>query len=331
MTVVFTINPPAAPAPTQAPSPGSGSVGPGGARALPTSPVPSLGELQGMTPTERHNAFARAYGAPQSPVPLHELSGRPASPPPSRPAAPSPEDRIAAFDRDMQQQGIQQPSPQPALPVANDPKGHVTAQNGVRIFNGQSVDAAAIERVNVDFRQEYGRLANELTKTAGGARAAIERQMTELSASYQGKLAALMPGQPEAQPPADTEVSTEDFAKEYSVAAKDGTRTLNAAGQKLEQDVLAEFKALTPAEQEERRDFYNIALVNLRADDRGMVHIDHFNPQTLHGYTLPKLIPDQHYSADIIDDLARARRLGLTQQQLNDEIARDMRVNGWIK
>lgn len=294
MTSPITFNPPPAspPTPVQAPSYGGGGIGPGGARALPSGPLPSREDMRDMSPTQLHNAFARAYGAPEQPIPAHERPSR--ATPPAAPAAPTPEDRIAAFDRDMQRAGIQTPPPQPALPVANDPRGFADLQSGIRIPNGQSVDAAAIERANAEFRQAYNRLADEFTKTAGGARAQVERRMIELSAQHQAKLAALMPGADKGPAPAAP------AAPAPTIGGKEAP----------------------PGWQSH---------VETDADGSRWVGLDRLTVNDTSGYTIPKFLENQRVNVSTFALLKQAKAAGISQAQVNAVFEAQMRADGWIK
>lgn len=239
MTNIFTGNgapssaTPAAPA--QAPSYGGGAVGPGGARAAPSGPVPTREQTAQMTPTELHNSFARAFGGKEVPVPPNEIAEKMRNAPPSTtPAAPVRVDPVQQFDADMRAAGIQQQPPREPLRVANGQDGFELARNGVRVPNGQSIDPAAIERINTDFRQEFGRLQAELSKTGSdAAKGRIQQQMRELSSQHQAKLAAVMPGEAPAAAPV-SEFTPEQWAEGHaSVVDAEGfipMERLNQAG-----------------------------------------------------------------------------------------------------
>jgi hypothetical protein len=66
-------------------------------------------------------------------------------------------------------------------------------------------------------------------------------------------------------------------------------------------------------------------------DKDGWIPIDRLNPAGLSGYTLPKLVENQVYSAAVFAELATARAAGLSQKVVTDFITAQMRRDGWIK
>lgn len=125
--------------------------------------------------------------------------------------------------------------------------------------------------------------------------------------------------------------------KEWSTPTPNALhRTLTADGQKFEKALLTEFRALPESERNDpqTRDDYNVALATIRQNEHGMVHVSAFNASMLHGYKLPDFLGKahggMHYPAKIIYALAEARRLGVTQQQLEREIRDNLVKDGWL-
>jgi hypothetical protein len=67
------------------------------------------------------------------------------------------------------------------------------------------------------------------------------------------------------------------------------------------------------------------------ADKEGWIPLERINAAALSGYKLPKFLPDQTYHIGIFDDLANARRQGITQAQVDGFIRDGMVKAGWIK
>lgn len=66
-------------------------------------------------------------------------------------------------------------------------------------------------------------------------------------------------------------------------------------------------------------------------NEHGMMPLARINKDALSGYTLPRVIEDQHYSPEIFSILADAREQGLTQKQVDGMIRAEMKRAGWIK
>jgi hypothetical protein len=66
-------------------------------------------------------------------------------------------------------------------------------------------------------------------------------------------------------------------------------------------------------------------------NQHGMMPLDRINKAGLSGYTLPKYLPDQHYSPEIFALLQDARGEGLTQKMVDGMIKAEMVRTGWLK
>lgn len=160
-----------------------------------------------------------------------------------------------------------------------------------------------------------------------------EESRARFTATFQRDLAALYDGKvlTEAQKAelrktgnVETFVPKEKGAKAatsgaWSTPNADGSRTLTAAGQKMQADLLAEYNALPAAERGKAvtQRQYQEALYKTVANERGTVAAAHFMAKDLSGYQLPA----GEYTPDVIHDLARARAIGLTQEQVERIIA----------
>jgi hypothetical protein len=67
------------------------------------------------------------------------------------------------------------------------------------------------------------------------------------------------------------------------------------------------------------------------ADKEGMIPLERINTAGLSGYKLPKFIEDQTYHVSIFQDLANARKQGISQKQIDGFIRAGMIEQGWIK
>lgn len=66
-------------------------------------------------------------------------------------------------------------------------------------------------------------------------------------------------------------------------------------------------------------------------NEHGMMPVARINPKGLSGYTLPKVIADQHYGPEIFGLLEDARAEGLSQKQVDGMIRAEMKRTGWVK
>ncbi len=275
-----------------------------------------------MSPLERHNVIAAARGLPtvQRPAgitfgpaqgetnaaaPAGTVGGK--APPPA-PTELEQANRIAEFDREMQAVGKQL--------TPRDTSGRfATVQK-------------AIDTRLAAFR---GLKPEQRTKAV---RVQLERDLVPLYEQLQGAAADASSPPTGQRQPAPANAGQGALSQPVAGAQHRG---LTAAGQKLEGEVLAEFKALPEAKRGDSAtiDVYNSALVAIRANEHGRVHVSAFHPAMLHGYRLPDFVNGakggQHYPATVINDLAKARAAGLSQQQVDSFIRAGMVRDGWLK
>lgn len=304
-----------------------------------------------MTPQERHNAHAKAIGAPvvekptQNLFPVTGMTDATAAefarregkaPPPSTVSRAPPSPKELEKQNAMPPQGTPSPARQAELDAELQRKGIQRRTDGRTLADGE-VDTEALDALTSNYRRLVTHLQG---KTDAVSVATAERFKT----AYERDFKAILDGRQltakeiaKLKNSGDVEtlvpVAKEKASKLSQPVSGQHARELTAAGKALERDVLAEFKALPAEEQRnpETIDAYNIGLVNIRANEHGAVALEHFNASMLHGYTLPRFIPDQHYPPGIIRQLAAARAAGVTQAQVDAYIRADMIKNGWIK
>ncbi len=284
--------------------------------------APGIKINMAMTPLERHNIVAAARGLPtvQRPagIPFGPAQGETSAAAPAGTVAgkappPAPTEleranRIAEFDREMQATGKQ-------LMMPRDTSGRF----------------ATVQKA-IDTRLAAFRALKPEQRTHA-VRVQLERDLAPLYEQLQGA-AADASSPPTGQQRAPAKAGQGALSQAVAGAQHRG---LTAAGQKLEGEVLAEFKALPPAKQRDPAtiDLYNVAVVAIRANEHGKAHISVFHPAMLHGYRLPDFLNGarggQHYPATVINDLAKARAAGLSQQQVDAFIKTGMVRDGWLR
>lgn len=214
-------------------------------------------------------------------------------------AMPTPEaqaQKIAEFDAEMQAKGLQR------TPGEGAPAGEI--------------DTVGIEKLNARYKE----LMKGLESTAGNrdnGKSTIDsirkQYQQELAEFYNGRRLSETRAQFQARQAKPATPAATGAA--WSTPGENGARTLTAAGTKMQNDLLAEYKALPAAQKTAAtsRD-YQIGVLKTIANERGMVSTAHIDAKFLSGYTLPK---GEFVTPEIIHDLARAKAIGLTQAQVN--------------
>lgn len=303
----------------------------------PAPSMPSSAELAAMGPTQRQNAFARAFGGVEVPVPLSETLAAAKAAPPSTVSRtpPSPGEleasRIASFDADMRAAGIQRPPGEargaPVAPQVRDAQGRFLGDPpGVVQLKAAYAALPPAER-----EARAAQFQAELVEFFEGRQPGESRADFAARRGTQPPASAPSPGTPPpGQPPGDLGPDDPD-APYWNQARTDARGRLTTVGQQLEARIRQEFAAGTPQEQRDPAniDATNVALVSVRANEHGMAPVEAFHPDMLHGYQLPRLLADQHYDPDIIPQLARAKAAGITQAQLEQYVREDMRSRGY--
>jgi hypothetical protein len=243
-------------------------------------------------------ADAQATAAKAPPTPK-QLERQNAMPPQGTPAA----TRQAEFDADMQAKGLQR-----------RPDGSTHAEG--------EVDHDSVAKLTESYKYWYGRQGTE-------------EKRQELRASYERDLKRIHNGRPLTE--LELTISTgEVVAKMRGGKEVKARETPAPAPTDTVAALLAEYAKLpagskTPAVARD----YDVAIMKNVANAHGRAHVSRFNANSLSGYKLPDFLGKehggQHYPAEIIYDLARARAAGLTQAQVDAFVRDDMVAGGWVK
>jgi len=204
------------------------------------------------------------------------------APPPSQttlPAsAPSTGNALADFESEMKQKGLMR---------SDTPRS--TAQTG-----SIEVDPAAIEAVNARYRELAPGLNNEATQARFRA-----LQFRDLQSCMEGRR------------------NGEGIEAFYARIGKPVPLIQGEHNPDSLMRPAKESKAAAPAVSPYSPQQWAEGHKSVTRDD-GMIPLERINPAGLSGYTLPKLVDGQHYSATVFQGLADARAAGLTQKQVND-------------
>jgi hypothetical protein len=219
------------------------------------------------------------------------------APPPSQttlPAsAPSTGNALADFESEMKQKGLMR---------SDTPRS--TAQTG-----SIEVDPAAIEAVNARYRELAPGLNNEATQARFRA-----LQFRDLQSCMEGRR--------------NGEAIEAFYARiGKPVPLIQGEQNLDSlmAPAKVSKAAAATAAAVSPYSPQQWVEGHK----SVTRDD-GMIPLERINVAGLSGYTLPKLVDGQHYSATVFQGLADARAAGLTQKQVNDFFKAQMKRDGII-
>jgi hypothetical protein len=253
-----------------------------------------------QTPLERHNAVAKSIGeAPVTPQSRNlfpvtgmtdgtaaELSRRDAwaaakaAPPsaPAKPAEPTPAEKIAALDSELQAAAIQKTPPTPRAP------------------DGKFIAKATVADVDAGFIDALNRAYRALSPADREAK--HSQYMAELAEGYEGRRLGEGRG---------------DFL----------ARTAGNPGS--DKPVTAEIvkPAAAPAASDEAATNAALDKATKASNKYGWAPASAITGPLLHGYTLP---PGEYHVAELVSGLRDCRAGDLTQQQVNQILARPRNV-----